>query len=677
MSTVRGNSAPRNLRPRPAEAAPLQSFDCQPHLALVAATHGRTALARAAKWSASLSIIVLALFVLASCTSLGPASEPPPSFERAGALDRAGDYAGSARVYEALAEQNTGTEKNALLLQAAARYLRGRKPDDAQRVLASIDPPLTADQNFERQMLTVDLALARGQGQEAWRQISAIPQPGGGPGVLRYLTLRQKAAFATGRAADGVRAEMARERLLGSPEDRRAARVDLLADLRMAQESGVRVEPRAVTDNVVRGWLELAAISAAVARSPSASIPEVEAWRTRYPGHPANDVVASELLGIRETPREAIAHVALLLPLSGRNAAAGISVRDGFMTALYQVPVAQRPRIRLYDTSDVSAAEAILRARDEGAEFIVGPLIREEVMAAADLGEAQPPMLALNFLPPERAAPRGFYQFALSPEDEARQVARKILADGRYRGVAIVPERDWGNRVLTAFRQELEAGGGVLLDHVALDSTRNDWAPEITQVLRLTDSNARHKRLESVLGTKLEFEPRRREDLDFIFAPSVSFSTARLLRPQLRFHFAGDVPTYATSDSFEPDPSAYEDMEGLMFPDMPWMLGSELAESVRAVAREAWPTGGPRRNRLFAYGFDAFRLAMAIRTNIASGVPVRVDGLTGRLTLDAERRVQRELAWAQIHNGATRPLPAVATTGFPAPAVSSSAPPQQ
>jgi outer membrane PBP1 activator LpoA protein len=653
MSTVRWNSAS------------LQPFNGPRHLALAAA-----------KWGWCLSLILLAMLALASCTSLGPAAEPPPSIDRARTLERAGDYAGAARVYEALAEQNTGTERNALLLQAVLGHLRARKPDEAQRVLASINAPVTTEQSFERQMLTVELALARGQGQEAWRQISAIPQPAGGAGALRYLTLRQKAAFSTGRAADGVRAQMARERLLPTPEDRRAARVDLLADLRTAQESGVRVEPRAVTDIVVRGWLELAPISAAVARSPAASAPEVEAWRTRYPNHPASDVVASELLGIREEPRQAVPHVAVLLPLSGRNAGAGISVRDGFMTALYQLPVAQRPRVRLYDTSEVSAAEAIARARDEGAEFIVGPLIREEVMAAADLGEAKPPMLALNFLPPERPAPQGFYQYALSPEDEARQVARKILADRRFRGVAIVPERDWGNRVLTAFRQELEAGGGVLLDSVALDSTRSDWAPEITQVLRLTDSNARHKRLESVLGTKLEFEPRRREDLDFIFAPSLSFNTARLLRPQLRFHFAGDVPTYATSDSFEPDPSANEDMEGLMFPDMPWMLGGELADSVRAAAREAWPTGGPRRNRLFAYGFDAFRLAMAIRASAATGVPVNVEGLTGRLTLDAERRVQRELAWAQIHNGTTRPVPVVAAAVPPPPAAAGAPPPQ-
>src|SRR6185295_13284409 len=200
-----------------------------------------------------------------------------------------------------------------------------------------------------------------------------------------------------------------------------------------------------------------------------------------------------------------------------------------------------------------------------------------------------------------------------------------------------VPEGEWGARVLAAFRQELEAGGGVLLADIALDSTRTDWAPEITQVLRISESNSRAKRLESVLGTKLQFEPRRRADLDFIFAPAPA-ATARLVRPQLRFHYAGDVPTYATSDAFEPDPHANEDMEGLMFPDMPWMLGSDLADSVRSAAREAWPSGGPRRNRLFAFGFDSFRVAMALRAQGPAG-NINVDGLTGRLTVDSDRRI--------------------------------------
>lgn len=617
----------------------------------------------ALQWIARATAVIAAALMLTGCPSLGPRGEAPPTQDRARNLERSGDYAGAAAIYERLAAQNTGTEQNAYLLLAAREYLRARRTDDAQRVLASIAPPLSADQTFERQMLGVELALARNQVAEAWQQISSIQQPAAPQTAARYLGLRQRAAFATNRPVDAVRAEIARERFLITPDDRTQSRIELLNQLREANERGTRVDPRAANDNVIRGWLELAPLAAAAARSPVSAQADLQAWTSRYPSHPANDVVRTELLGQRVEQRQAIPHVALLLPLSGRTGAAGLTVRDGFMTAYYQMPASQRPRLRLYDTAEISAAEAISRARAEGAEFIVGPLTRDEVTAAADLGDARPPILALNFLPSDRPGPQGFYQFALSPEEEARAVARRILADGRRRGVAVVPEGDWGIRVLAAFRQELETGGGTLLADVALDSTRTDWAAEITQVLRITDSRARQKRLESILGTKLQFEPRRRQDLDFIFAPSTA-PTARLVRPQLRFHFAGDVATYATSDAFEPDPSANEDMEGLMFPDMPWMLGSDLADSVRSAARDAWPTGGPRRNRLFAFGFDAFRLASALRAPGVGG-NVNVDGLTGRLTLDPERRVHRELAWAQLHNGQTKPLAVTAAASTP------------
>ena len=101
---------------------------------------------------------------------------------------------------------------------------------------------------------------------------------------------------------------------------------------------------------------------------------------------------------------------------------------------------------------------------------------------------------------------------------------------------------------------------------------------------------------------------------------------------------------------------ANEDLDGLMFPDMPWILGGDFADAVRAAAREAWPSGGPYRGRLFAFGFDAFRLAQALPHQGAAS-SVNLEGLTGHLSLDEERRVQRELGWAQVHNGELRLLP--------------------
>jgi outer membrane PBP1 activator LpoA protein len=352
------------------------------------------------------------------------------------------------------------------------------------------------------------------------------------------------------------------------------------------------------------------------------------------------------------------AHIALLLPITGRAAGAATSVRDGFMSAYYQAPAEERPRVRVYDTGTQSIADALTQAREQGADFIVGPLTREEVTAAADYAGVHAPILALNFLPPEKVAPAEFYQFALSPEDEARLAARRILEDHHRRGVALVPSNEWGTRVLAAFKQELIAGGGDLIATAPIDAARTDYSVSITEVLRINESIARYKRLESVLGTKLQFEPRRRADIEFIFAPGQA-ATERLLRPQLRFHYAGDIPTYATSDAFEPDTRANEDLDGLMFPDMPWILGGDLADAVRAATREAWPSGGAYRGRLFAFGFDAFRLAQALPHHGVAG-SINIEGLTGRLSLDADRRVRRELGWAQVHNGELRLLPVAA-----------------
>lgn len=611
--------------------------------------HGRTI-----RRDAAAAVIVALALLLTGCPSLGPQSAPP-SVDRAEFLARQGDNAGAARIYEALADENTGADRASLLLRATHAYLAARQPEEAARVLATIQPPLTPVQGTDQQLLNVEIMLARGRAQQAWQQLAAYPEPTAAPAALQYLDLKRRVAFATGRALEAVRAHMAEERWLTTPEQLRARRAQLLAELRDASEHGMKIEPRAASDATTRGWLELAGLAAEAARAPNATTADIESWRARYPNHPADEVVRSELLGMRAAPAAPLPHVALLLPLTGRQSSAAMSVRDGFLTAYYVTAASQRPRVRIYDTSGMSVADAVTRAAQEGAEFIVGPLTREEVIAASELPGRRPPMLALNFLPPERPAPNAFYQFALSPEDEARQAARRVLADGNHRGIALVPDGDWGQRVLSAFRDELTAGGGTLVEAASFDAARTDYAPAITQILHISDSNARHKRLESVLGTKLEFQPRRRGDIAFIFAAGQA-PIERQLRPQLRFYFAGDVPTYATSDAFEPDPNANQDMDGLIFPDMPWMLGGALADSVRNAARDAWPSGGPRRSRLFAFGFDAYRLAGALR-NPTAGATVAVEGLTGRLSLDAERRVHRELEWAQLQQGQPRLLP--------------------
>jgi uncharacterized protein len=530
-------------------------------------------------------------------------------------------------------------------------------------------PPPTSAQSFELQMRAAASDLARGDAQQAWRRLAALPEPGATAEASQYLDLKRRAAFAAGRPLDGVQAEIAQERFL-TPDERTQIRKNLLAELRDASERGVALDQRATRDPTVRGWLALGPIAAQAVRNPASAAAAIEAWHARYPEHPAAALVRTELLSAAGAAFTPGTHIALLLPLTGRQASAAATVRDGFLTAYYVSATGDRPRIRIYDTGATGVAAVVDQARRNGASFIVGPLTREEVIAAAALPDSHPPMLALNFLPAGSSTPPSFYQFALSPEDEARAAARRVLADGHRHGVALVPDGDWGTRVLAAFSEELTSGGGALIDTARFDPGLIDYAPAITRVLGIDQSNARLELVRSIVGGKLEFQPRRRGDIDFIFEASTA-QAARLLRPQIRFYFAGDIPAYATSDAFEPDPNANQDLDGLDFPEMPWTLGSGLADSVRVAARNAWPVGGPPRDRLFAFGFDAYRLLVALR-NASPGGAVSVDGLTGQLSLDAGGRVRRELEWAQLRDGQPHLLPP--PEGSPPPPAAPSGP---
>jgi len=597
------------------------------------------------------ALLVLAL-ALTGCPSAPRTSAS--AVDRADAASRAGDHAGAAALYERLAGETTGGDSIEFRLRAARAWLAAGRAADADRVLAGVGPGASQQQQLERHLLGIQSALAQGRGDQAWKDVSAMTAPTAPAAAARYYETRQQVAIATGHLVDGIRSGLARERLI-PPGESRAARSQMLAQLRSAAEAGVSLTPPPGSDAIVRGWLEAAGVALDNSRNPTLGATRLAAFRARYPSHPALAALTSEpTIGIEDRPAtlDAAPHLALVLPLSGRTAAPAAQIRDGFMTAYYQMPANARPRLRVYDSAAAPIADTLAQAASAGAEFIVGPLTREEVVAAAEILGTRPPVLALNFLPVDRPAPERFYQFALSPEDDARAVARYIGAGGRRHGVVIVPEGDWGSRVAAAFDEELRAAGGFVLGQATYNGAEKDYGAAVMQVLRTDDSRVRQQRIQATIGQKLEFEPRRRADLQFIFAPSQP-GTARLLRPQLRFHLAGDIPTYTLGDAYEPHPTANQEIDGMMFPDMPWMLGNEgLSAEVRAAAVQAYGSSAARRGRLFAFGFDALRIAAALQRK----TPINPQGLTGTLSMDEQGRVRRELEWVRIKSGAPVPL---------------------
>ena len=567
---------------------------------------------------------------------------------RAAQLSQRGDHAAAARMFEEAAAQAAATRSNAYLLAAAREWVTAGNTAQAGAALGRITEPVAPAEALERTRLQAEMAIVAGQPQRALSLLDA-PDAARDPAAL---ATRARALFALGRPADAVTTLVSRERLLARQEDRLANERLIVDGVARSAQRGVDVRPIPGLEPVVAGWLELGRIQANAAASAVGIGGQLQAWRLRYPAHPANRTLWPEMSERLSRGVEPSSRIALLLPLSGRARSAGLAVQDGFLSAYYEQPQGTRPDVRVYDVAASDAPSAYLAALGDGAQVVVGPLTREEVANLAAMADGRVTTLALNFLPEGTVTPNRFYQFALSPEDEARQAARRAVADGRTSGVALGPATDWGQRVLAAFNEELVAAGGTLVARDVYAAGTTDFGDIITRLLRLTPAQTPEGRATRAF----------RPDAQFIFVAAQPMA-GRLIRTQLRFNYAGRLPMYSTSDIFDPGSRGNVDLNGVVFPDMPWVLdaGGPVA-LLRDDMDARWPERAPARSRLYAFGYDAFAIVAELARRgrpFASPVP----GVTGRLSLDPQGRVHRALEFARIEEGRAEPLPAGASPG--------------
>ncbi len=574
--------------------------------------------------------------LMAACSLVRQEQAPEDKQERAQRLAHDGKHADAADAYSELATLQPASHDNYELL-SAEQWLGAGNVEAAKKSFAAVSPDARTRLPTERALVAAEIAYAENDGAGAIHELDQIPVPTAADQAQNYFWIRGRSAFLTGHPVEGTRALVEREHFLSDAASLRANRAELYSRITSAAEHGQPMKVPPKSDPIVAGWLELGPVAVGLARDPTRAATALANWRRLYPQHPANDSVLSgastQIAAATEFPDQ----IALLLPLSGRAESVGVAVRDGFVAAYLEQAAASRPRLRIYDVAAESVSSAYAQAIADGAGFVVGPLTKEDVAAVVPLSGARTPVLALNFVADSMATPRNFYQFALSPEDEARSVARRVVADGRMKGVAIVPSGEWGSRVVAAFADELSHLGGTVLDSQRYETSQVDFSDMIKQVLQV----------HVVKG-----EPAtHRTDAAFVFVAAASAGVARQILPQLKFHYAGDVPVYSTSDSFEPDSAANSDLDGMLFPDMPWMVADDpVTTQIRDGVRAAWPARTARRDRLYAFGFDAYRLVPALRSKSPAEAS-EISGVTGKLHLDDRNRIHRELQWAQIKNG--------------------------
>ena len=611
------------------------------------------------------ALLVFSL-LLGACGTTGLGGLSGSGEYRAERLASDGRHDAAAGAYIGLAADEVGFERDRLTLLAVEQWLDAGDVMRARRAFLSVPGPASGPLLPIWNTNSAAMSLYRGDADEALLILEPMSR--------RSLSLRDRLRVEELRAdawiqkqdpARAVELMRQRETWLDSPRDIERNRNRLWQGLLFSNPQVLRKAAQLTTDEVTRGWLTLGSLATSTGQQGVGWSNGIFRWREANPGHPALGVIGDaedfdhELL---EYPRQ----VALLLPLSGRSAAAGKAIQNGFLGAYFATASAldDQQSVRIYDVnSDGGASAAYQNAVADGAEFVVGPLLKKNVTELANDILVPVPVLTLNYLPDDTLAPPGLYQFALAPEDEAASAAIRALGDGYTRAVALVPNNDWGRRVLQSFATEFEGLGGTLLDYRSYTPDVQDFSNEIENLMGLSGSVQRYQRMRANIGTSLQFDPRRRQDAEFIFLAAAA-GPARLLKSQLKFHYSGDLPAYSTSSVNSLDGRSNSDLNGIMFADTPWLVDPQpWIRYLPQTYSEYWPEER-RLGRLHAMGYDAYNLIASLHA-YRGGEMTELDGASGELFLDQQGRIHRRLAWAQYQRGEAVALPDQEEVGGP------------
>lgn len=567
---------------------------------------------------------------------------------------------------------------------------------------------LSAEEQLEVQLLEIESAIQQGQAERSLTIFQAINyevlNQSNDANQARFSLLKASQYELTGLYLSAARERDFVSTILDSAQAEQNHEM-IWQDLTSLPEGQLEQAAAKYSNNLqFSQWLQLAAI----AKHPEYTLDEhviaINQWQQKNLAHPANNPLPANLKALEDAAENQPQHVALLLPLSGKLARTSQAIRDGFMAAFYKDKNkgAKVPQISLINTAQMSIERALIEAEMAGADTVIGPLSKKHIGQLMMMDSTPMPVLALNYAPRPKpqlitpaveqpvtssadqdiAAPQldengqviiktepveftpipldednytsvpektdNLFQFGLAAEDEARMVALKAYQDGHRRALVFLPENAWGQRISTAFINTWQELGGEIAEQRFYPKKVKDYNPDIKAVLNVDDSQQRFKTIRRMVRGKVEYEPRRRQDADFIFLVALP-KQARQIKPTLAFNFAGKMPVYATSHVFSGKINRQKDrdLNGIIYAETPWLLlKPELKKSIEKQQPQA--KGG--YSRLYALGVDAFRLYP--RLQLLNAFPQsQIPGVTGDLVMSNQGRVQRRMLFAQFRSG--------------------------
>jgi len=609
------------------------------------------------------SLVLLLIFSLTACDPTKPEGVKPDSSAEIAAMsaEQSGDFLAAAAQYALIAEVAIEPQRSQFYLRAATAYWLAYQADKSDEMIILIDRnSLNSVHKLDLAVLEADIALYRNQPQQAIILLASFDL------ALAADTQKKRVFEIRAEAYD----------LLDTQAERAISLIqlsELLAPGKKAQnqdaiwQSLMTLDVQALdlfnspsSPAIDSGWFALAYIVKSYQRNLDAFMVALEDWMRNYPNHPADKRLYTSSLESASSLPEAINNIAVLLPETGPYKSAAEAIKQGIIAAylinnsnvkLHFFPVDTNHR-----TGVTNVWQQYQQAVSKNVDIVIGPLSKQSIKVLTEDNNLTVPVLALNRVD-ESYQKKNLFQFGLAPEDDAVSIANYAMQQGFKRAVVLSPNTAWGQRVVSAFEQQWTENEGVVLKSIQYDEEKSDFADVIKPLLSLNESEKRAQMLKRTTGTKLEFDPRRRQDIDFIFLVAKPLK-ARQLAPQFKFHRSGRLTIIATSHVYggKEDSRQDIDLNGVVITDIPWVFKDTALNDPSYIAlHNSQQKQLARSIRLYALGADAYRVVDKIN-DLSRDEEAFYPAATGDLSINQMGQIHRRTPWGVFKEGQLKPL---------------------
>jgi uncharacterized protein len=597
--------------------------------------------------------------IMAGC---GPTTKKPSS-----------ELASSEQNLELILRQADGAapdKKNPLLIQAAGILLLEQRQEKALELLVHIDQRyLNELQTDTYQLYYGEALLWENPEHSAEKTIErykaslgkllAVTKPNAHSidWQIRYFQSLSDSYFANANYFEAAKQRIGLDDLIDTPEQLAENNEKIWLAISQMSPEFLNQMISSFNTQRVNGWLEIVKINKTWGNRPDKLLEQISLWKQRYPLHPAIVSQPKSLQRVATVENYQPKKIAVLLPLSGRFARTGKMVHDGLIAAQYQqANVETIPSIKFYDTAQsLSGAASYRQAIQDGADFVIGPLIKKSINEIISLEQLTTPVLFLNTASEENTRHPMVYQFVFSIEDKAIQAAHRAWEQGYRKAIAFLPKDQRGQRAHVAFKDYFEQLGGELIDTEEFDDIKQ-LKSNVQNLLRVNESFERKRRIEQIVGRNIESKIRRRQDADFIFMIATP-KEARRIKPFIDFYFALDLPVISTERVFSGVASDQleNDLNGIEFADIPLYVSeqTEMIQTRETIMEIDTDILKGTNGRFFSLGYDAYQLIPEL-SKLQAFPDYRWYGLSGEIGVNEQGFIHRYLTWAKFANGKTQ-----------------------